>query len=425
MMSLILALAISAPFMYTFDNGVELIVRYLEGTDIISCAVFVEGGVRNITEENMGIEDVMLKAMVKEAVGIDRDSVEKVLTLTGTMLETAVRYECSILSFKTLREYADLSLPLLTALIRSPSFDSSVVEEVKGECIASLSREFEDPDGYIWRLVNRAFFEGHPYARLPSGSPETVKKFTPSMLRQHHKCVLKGKRLLVVFVGDITPDRAKEWVGKTFGDLPAGDLPAPLPDFPFKDRDTVVVEYRDIPATYIVGKFDIPSMTAKDYPAIKLGMRLLSQGMKRSIRTGAGISYSVWAGASIWPVNYGYVYISSALPDSAVKLFWQEVSKLEQFPPSTKEMRGALNVMETWDLLSMEDTRENALDMGIYYLFYGDPDGFAKLLEVMQSLTPEDVRLAMRKYLDHFTFGVLGKKGAMDIQLLYEKAITD
>ena len=90
-----------------------------------------------------------------------------------------------------------------------------------------------------------------------------LQRLTPDDLKRFHTQAMQTSRLLLVVVGDLTPEMLRPKVEAAFGTLPRGDFPAtPVASLSF-NRPTVQVTARDLPINFVKGVYAAPPLTSR------------------------------------------------------------------------------------------------------------------------------------------------------------------
>ena len=104
-----------------------------------------------------------------------------------------------------------------------------VIEEWRGRQGASARMQV---------VHGKAIYGASTYAeRLPIGTPEVLKTFTPQRLRDFYTRWYRADRMAVVVVGDVDPDAAQKLIAKHFGSLPKPAAASERPVHPVPPHD--------------------------------------------------------------------------------------------------------------------------------------------------------------------------------------------
>src|SRR5205085_3231832 len=104
-----------------------------------------------------------------------------------------------------------------------PALDDKSLKEKRAEMKTRLENERGNPDSFLSRLANTAFFAGHPYLNRPDGSLESVEKLDRTTIENALKAALRSGRVLLVAVSPMEHSRTRELLEKRFSWIAADD----------------------------------------------------------------------------------------------------------------------------------------------------------------------------------------------------------
>lgn len=240
--------------------------------------------------------------------------------LSGTMDEGAGEYDSQAfqgllednairLSFDTshdnfagemtlLSDTMELGTELLTLALTQPRFDDDAVERIKGQIVAGLRGDLNDPESIASRLSSETFFPDHPYARASQGTLESVPVITRDDLVAHHAAALGRDNLLISIVGDISAQAADVFVDAAFGDLRTTAELTQVPDISIP-TGVQTQDVQDVAQTVI--RFAVPGIERDDPDFLTafvmnhiVGGGTFSSRMFLEVRQARGLTYSVF-----------------------------------------------------------------------------------------------------------------------------------
>ena len=116
-------------------------------------------------------------------------------------------------SARFLTENRDAAIDLLRSALIEPRFDEDAVERVKGQILAGLASDAQDPGVLAMRRFDEMAFAGHPYGTAGEGTPDSVAALTRADVLDAHKATMTRDRVYVAAAGDISA--ARNNVGST------------------------------------------------------------------------------------------------------------------------------------------------------------------------------------------------------------------
>lgn len=398
---------------YFTKNGIEVILKKIPTNNIIGMKVFIKGGSRNITDKNAGIEPLLMYTMLQGSKQYPKDKLTMEMAKIGAEYRTDSFFDFSSFSLKSLDTYFDKALNIFQTLINNPLLDQKEIDLAKNQTLTSLKGKIDDPDEYVWKVVNKTFSAGHPYQNDFEGTLESVPNIDRQQLLDYKKDNFIGSKMLIVVAGNYK-NTIKKDIEKYFGSIPKGDY-IDKPIEPAKsEKSTLTIEDRDLPTSYIAARFPIPTIKDPDYPAANLALKILSQKLFESVRTKSGLSYAVSSGASLRAANSGYLYVTTVKPKESVALMYQEIEKLKNTPVDKKYLEGVINLYYTQYFMGLESNLEQANNLGLNEIISGDYSNSYTMIEKFKKVTPQDIQEAAKKYIKNINFGIIYKKDLLN-----------
>jgi zinc protease len=200
-------------------------------------------------------------------------------------------------SARFLTENRDAAVDLLRAALLTPRFDADAVERVRGQVLANLRSDAQDPSSIAGRLFDAQAFPGHPYGTQGDGTPDSVAALTRDDILAAHTGALARDRLYVAAAGDITPAELGLMLDRLLGDLPATGAPLPgradlaltggvtVQDFP-GPQSTILFGHAGIPR-------DDPDFFAATLMNEILGGGRFSARLMTEVREKRGLTYGI------------------------------------------------------------------------------------------------------------------------------------
>lgn len=398
---------------YFTKNGIEVILKKIPTNNIIGMKVFIKGGSRNITDKNAGIEELLLNTMLQGSKQFPKDKLSMEMAKIGAEYGTDSFFDFSSMSLKSLDLYFDKALNIFQSLINDPLLDDKEIELQKNQTLSAIKNKIDDPDEYVWKVVNKSFSVGHPYANDFEGTLESIPSIDKKQLLNYKKSNIIGSKMLIVVAGNYKSTIKKD-IEKYFGAIPKGDYKNTPIDLVKSDKSSLTIEDRDLPTSYVAARFSIPTIKDADYPATNLALKILSQKLFETVRTKSGLSYAVSSGSSLRAANSGYLYVTTVKPKESVALMYQEIEKLKNTPVDKKYLEGIINLYYTQYFIGLESNIEQASNLGLNQIISGDYSNTYTMIEKFKKVTPKDIQDAAKKYIKNIKFGIIYKKDLLN-----------
>jgi zinc protease len=300
-----------------------------------------------------------------------------------------------------------------------PAFTDEEVALARQRTLTALAQEEDDADAWLGRLATENVYGAHPFSINPAGTRDRIAAVKAADLEKWHRDTVSRSRLLLVVVGNVTREELTTQIRSGMKDLPRGDFHlAALPPIPAADRTTTRVVARDLPTVYIEGLFPAPNPAAPDFAALFAGMSILSNHYFEELRTKRNLSYAPDAWTYERGANLGAIYISTPKPNEALPVMAEEIRKMQNAAVSEEELRNTANVVRTQILQGLQASADIADWLGRFETRGGGWEKVDAFLAKLATVTPEEVRQAMKTHAHNIDFAVLGNVEGIDAKLL-------
>jgi len=217
-------------------------------------------------------------------------------------LVTDLRFEASrdeiSGSLRTLKGNLSAALQLLHFALTAPRFEPSAVERVRGEILASLSQQAQNPRALSSRLWMRDAFDDHPYGGNVYGTVPSVGTISRDDLGVFAAQRLRRAGLVIGAVGDLTRDELAALVDQVFGGLPGGGSDAQVAETKPAENGGLLITRRAVPQSAVTFGQVGPKRDDPDWYAARLVNDILGGGgfrgrLMKEIREKRGLAYGV------------------------------------------------------------------------------------------------------------------------------------
>ena len=303
-------------------------------------------------------------------------------------------------SLRTLTENRDTAFDLLRLALTEPRFDAEPVGRIRGQILAQLKRESEDPNAIAGRTMRRLFFADHPYGRPVHGSPESLAAVTADDLRAFVADRFARDNLVIGVVGDITSEQLSGLLDSTFGGLPAEAAPIDLPEVAADGSGGVVVIDKNVPQSVVsLGqpgmKRDDPDFYTAFVVNYVLGGGGFSSRLYDEVREKRGLAYSVYSYLS--PLDRSALVIAGVATANArvaesLAIIREEWARMAAEGPTAEELADAKTFLTgSYPLRQSSSGRIAGMLVGIQLDELGI-DYINKRNSLIEAVTLEDAR---------------------------------
>lgn len=392
-----------------FDvNGLKVILKRRPSSPTVAGGLFIRGGARNITDKNAGIERLMLATATDAGKKTPRETVRRELASMGSVINSAVTNDYSVVSMATTRLSFDRAFAIFSDVVIDPVFAAEDVQRNKEQILAGLRETASVPESALEALGDKVIYTGHPYANDVNGTAATITPLTSADLKAYHARMMQTSRLLFVFVGDIEPDRLREMISARFGKLPRGtykDEPYPPLSFTKGTFDSI---QRNLPTNYVKGTFSAPGLDSPDYYAMRVAMSILQTLVYQEVRGRLQLSYAPDADMESLAANTANISVSTTDPNTATSAMLRQIRLLQERTLPDGVIDEIASFFLTRYYQGQETSVAQAGELAKYELIGGGWKNSFTFIDRVKAVTPQDIRTVSNKYMTNIRFTYIG-----------------
>ncbi len=306
--------------------------------------------------------------------------------------------------------------------LESERFGDPVLREFYKERDVVMEERRLSESQPIGRLVEEFLsvaYKSHPYGEPVIGHMSDLQSFTREDAEAFRKKYYTPANLVSVVVGDITPQRVKQFAETYLGVIPSGPKPEPIrtvePPQTGERRITLRLQSQRV---YLEG-YHKPDINDPDNAVYNAIGSILSDGrssrLYKSLVKEKKIA-TMAAGFGEFPgQKYPglFLFYAMAAPghtnEELQKALEAEIERLKTEPVSKEELDGVKRRARVNILRQLDDNSNLAIIFGAYQTFTGDWRNVFTQLEKIAAVTPEDIQRVAKKTFtfDNRTIGVI------------------
>ena len=389
-------------------SGIRVVHRLTPANDVVAANIYLLGGVRQITNENAGIEPLLLEASDRGTREYAGERVRSMLSRLGSSVVVDPETDWTMFGMRATRDGFDSTWSILTSRLMHPTLDSMQVQLVREQLLASVRQRGDSPDALVSFMADSFAFAGHPYARSTLGTAQSIAHLTVAALRRYHDEQIVKSRMLVVIVGNVTRTRVEQAIMRTLAKLPAGRYQWTLPDTIPGRGAGFAIQSRSLPTNYILGYYLGPPAGSKDYQALRVAAAVLSGQLFAEIRSRRNLTYAVDAPFVERAIASGGLYVTTVSPDTTIALMRQQIYALQQGTIDHDALERLVQQFITEYFLNNETNAEQANFLARAQLYRGDFRIADRFVDELRDVTPEDVQRVARQYMRDIRFAYVG-----------------
>lgn len=394
--------------------GIPVIHKPILANDVIAVRLYIKGGAAALGVANAGIERFIGEMATRGTRKYSKDEFASRATATGTNVASEVAFDYTVITAQAVRQHWDEAWELFSEAALHPTFPQDEMQTVRDQILNDLKQRRDTPDSHLQMAADSVLYTGHAYAADPLGRQEAVSRLTRDDLARWHRRRLAKANLLLVVVGNVSRSDLAAKVRAAFAGLPAtGGAPPRLVPMGVLKPDVVVIK-QELPTNYIMGVYVAPNPSSRDFPALRVATRVLSERLFEEVRTKRNLSYAVSSGLSSLMANRGTLYVTAVQPETTLKVILHEVRRLQQEPLPVSRMGQSINVFLTQHWMQQETNMGQAAQLGLWELNGGGWENALRYVARLRAVTPAQVQRVARTYLKNARFVVIGDPSKVD-----------
>jgi zinc protease len=396
---------------FNLSNGLRVILCEDHAVPVVSIALYYDVGSRNEKEGRTGFAHLFEHMMFQGSENVPKAAhFQYIFNAGGTMNGTTSTERTNY--FETLpASHLPLALWLESDRMRSLKVTQENLDNQRN-AVQEEKRLRYDNQPYInaFLRINELIFKNPANAHSTIGSMEDLDAATIDDVQEFFRIYYAPNNAVLTVVGDFDSPEARDLVHQYFEAIPS-QPPPPSVDISEPDEVATTQEvYNDAlaPAPAFVLGWKIPPRRTPDFYAISLAADLLFEGdssrLYQKLVKGQESVVSIQGGIDERR-GPSAVYIF-ALPKpgeevSAIRnQIFDEIRSLRTSGPSPAEMEKLRNSLCNDVVRGRQSTMYRAQRLAEYALYDGDPTLVDSELDQYLSITPDQIKDAVARFLD-------------------------
>ena len=387
-------------------SGAELHVLRREGADLCMLTIVVPGGA---PEAGSPAVSALRSVLLREGTAAySGERIADLLDYNGAWLKQSDNSHFTVVTVYCLSSRLDVILPLLRDIVFNPTFPESAFLTRREALAKSIEISHKDVD-FRSKCLSDAMIMGSGHPMAVTDTAESIRAISRGEIIDFHNRITSPAHIRIILAGGVTPEIAAK-VAETFSsisDAPSGS--GLLNIVPFSPAPAGTYRSATLPgATQSAVNIVLPAVDRShpDYLPLRLAVKALGgyfgSRLMTNIREEKGLTYGI--GASLLGMLDGaYIQISADTDNSSVGALVEEVRHemeyLAENPPQGEELLRFRRAMGS-NLASLLETPYSVADYLASMLISGiRPGYFARQVDILRGLTPDDIAAMARKYL--------------------------
>jgi zinc protease len=394
-------------------DGLRYVVRKSDDSDVV--AIHVAFAPRGAVEPagKDGITDLLHRMMAKATVAHDAGSLSERISLLGARVKAFDDPSVPFDDYYTNAEYSWLrveapsrswreAVALAAEIVRFPKLSAEGLDEARREMTRLIAKRDASPRERAAARLDGLLAPGHPLTRPVLGSAATLGSITLDDVASYQAASAVGRRTIVTIVGPIPGDAVVSGLTASFGALPAGDPPPPVPELPpdAKERSAEVALGKP-QASIAMG--EVIQVAEADRAPLAVAAAMLGERLAFDLRETRGLAYAVDAGVRPWGGAWRFDVTMGTRPDNvdaAIAGLLDGIRAFKDAAVSDDDVLRSVNAVRGRALMRRMTRISLAYESAMEAVRGLPPGDARRALDALSGVTPADVQRVARTYLD-------------------------
>lgn len=410
---------------FTLPNGLTVLVHTDRKAPVVAVSVWYGVGSKNEPKGKTGFAHLFEHLMFNGSEHVPGDYFTPLQQVGATDFNGTTWFDRT--NYYQTVPTAALDRVLMMESDRMGHLLGAVTQEVLDNQRSVVQNEKRQGDNQPYGLVEYEEFEtlypaGHPYHHATIGSMGDLNSASLNDVKGWFREHYGPNNAILVLAGDIDAATARAKVANWFGAIPAGPKVTPV-SAPVSTLPAPVARViKDQVATTRIYRFwAVPGLDNPDNLALRVGALVLgglsSSRLDDALVRGKQLAVSAEASADAFAQAGQFVVHADVKPgqDPAAvgAALDAEIARLVKDGPTQDELLRAATVYASGEIQGLESVGGNgkAATLAEGLLYNGNPAEYAKDLDTIAKLTPEQVRAALAKWLSRPVFALTVEPG--------------
>ena len=396
---------------YDLSNGMHVILHQDNSAPVVTVSVMYHVGAKDEEDGKTGMAHFYEHLLFTGTQNIERGKWSEITSARGGAGNANTNWDRTYYYQTFPSNELKLALWMEAERLAHPIIDQKAVD-TQNEVVKEEKRQRMDNAPYgkvIYGDVYNHIFDKHNYGRPMIGY---IKDLDAAKLEEfqafYNKWYMPNNAVLVV-AGDFKKGEAKTWIKDYFESIPARTKPKRVKIIePERTKEKRVKEYDANIQLPLVGMaYKTPSMKERDAKVLDVISTILSNGKSSRLykklvddKKMALQAFSFSRQLEDYSVYIiGSIMARGVSNDALIKEVDEEIEKLQTELISDEDLKKVRNKFENQFVASNSNVTGIANSLARNYMLVGDTNRINKELEIINSITKEEIRAVAQKYL--------------------------
>ncbi len=410
----------ASPQVVTLANGLTVVLKEEHKAPVVSFQVWYKVGSRNEINGKTGLSHLLEHMMFKGAAKYGKGEYSRLVAKYGGNENAFTSRDYTAYYMNWAPQHLPLSVALETDRMTGLLLDEG--EYLTERKVVQEERRMRIDDNPVYATVEQVYataYLAHPYRQPVIGWMGDLEGLSRDDAADHYRRYYHPNNATVVVVGDFDQATLLQQIKDEMGALPAGPVPPPVVNAePEQIGERRVILRREAQLPFLLMAYPAPNWSSPDAYALAVLANILFEGktsrMYQRLVYEDQMALDEGGDYDALSIDNGVFYLHATAAvghqvgevEAAIR---EEVAKMQQSPPTKRELARARNQVEAGFLLAQDSVFYQAMRMGEAVTVGAGIDYLADYPAQIRKVTAADVQRVANTYLvpDHLTVGTM------------------
>ena len=391
------------------SNGIRLITIPMKSFESATVMVMVGAGSRYEVEKNSGIshflEHMAFKGTKKRPSAMD---IASLVDGIGGEINAFTGKEATGYYIKSLSTHVDLSLDVLSDMLKNSLFDNREIDKERGVILEEINLYEDTPVRKIGDIYEKLLYGDTPMGWDIAGEKDVINKITREDFLEYLKSLYSASNIVVIVADGFDNKKINGLVEKYFGKMDKFETKGYIKIIEEQKKPEVMIKHKTTEQVHIaLGVRTVQAMHEDRY-SLSLLSAILGGGMSsrlfHEVREKRGLAYYVRTSSDHYQDCGSLVSVAgvdSKRTEQAVEVIVAEYKKIksDNHGITKEELKKAKEYLKGHLVLELEDSRSVAGFYANQELLEDKIDNPDKILIEIDKVTIDQVVNVAKKYM--------------------------
>lgn len=409
----------------TLKNGLSSTLVQYGAIPKVNVNIIIKTGNIHEGPNEVWLADLAGNLLKEGSTSMDFKTIAEKVAGMGGEVNVSTGPNQMFISGSVLSEFGPELVSILADMIINPAFPASELDRLKNDLKRNLAVQKTIPQNQAQAEFRSIIYKDHPYGRF-FPTEEMLDSYTLDQAKAFYDKNAGARRTVIYAVGKFNEGDMQKAIEEAFENWKEGpEVDYPVAD-PVATATVSMINRTDAPQTTVILGLPTLDPSKPDYLPLQIANSLLGGSfgsrITSNIREDKGYTYSpfstISAGyrAAVW---YEQADVTSEHTGASLQEISKEIKRLQNEPPSEKELKGIQNYQAGVFVLQ-NSTPTGIINQLNFLDLHGLPDAYlTEQVKNIHKVSPEQVQQLAKEHFryEDMTLVLVGDKQLLEKQM--------